>query len=185
MNRRLPESGNASTDGTPMRLADLIKDIPLMVSTSIPLDINITGLTADSRLVAPGMLFVALSGTKADGMAFAGEAAARGATAILAEDNAKADALSVPVLRSREPRQALAHLAARFYAAQPETVAAVTGTNGKTSVAAFLRQIWTTAGFEAASLGTVGIVTNNGETALAHTTPDPVTLHKYLAALAA
>ena len=131
------------------------------------------------------MLFVALSGTKADGMAFAGEAVARGAAAILAEDNAKADALSVPVLRSSEPRQALAHLAARFYAAQPETVAAVTGTNGKTSVAAFLRQIWTAIGFEAASLGTVGIVTNKGETVLAHTTPDPVTLHKYLAALAA
>ena len=84
-------------------------------------------------------------------------------------------------MRSREPRQALAHLAARFYAAQPETVAAVTGTNGKTSVAAFLRQIWTATGFEAASLGTVGIVTNKGETVLAHTTPDPVTLHKYLA----
>ena len=131
------------------------------------------------------MVFVALSGTKADGMAFAGEAIARGAAAILAEDTAMADALSVPVLRSREPRQALAHLAARFYAAQPEIVAAVTGTNGKTSVAAFLRQIWTAAGFEAASLGTVGIVTSKGETVLAHTTPDPVTLHKHLAALAA
>ena len=131
------------------------------------------------------MLFVALSGTKADGMAFAGEAVARGAAAILAEDNAKAGALSTPVLRSSEPRQALAYLAARFFGAQPETVAAVTGTNGKTSVAAFLRQIWAATGFESASLGTVGIVTSKGETALAHTTPDPVTLHKYLAALAA
>ena len=80
----------------------------------------------------------------------------------------------MPVLAFGEPRQALAHLAARFYAAQPETVAAVTGTNGKTSVAAFLRQIWTATGFEAASLGTVGIVTTKGETVLAHTTPDPV-----------
>ena len=131
------------------------------------------------------MLFVALSGTKADGMAFAGEAVARGAVAVLAGDNTKADALGVPVLQSAEPRQALAYLAARFYATQPETVAAVTGTNGKTSVAAFLRQIWTATGFEAASLGTVGIVTNKGEAVLAHTTPDPVTLHKYLAALAA
>ncbi len=129
------------------------------------------------------MLFVALSGTKADGMAFAGEAVARGAGAVLAADNAKADALSAPVLRSAEPRQALAYLAARFYAKQPKTVAAVTGTNGKTSVAAFLRQIWAAIGFDAASLGTVGIVTRKGETALAHTTPDPVTLHKYLAAL--
>ncbi|MGA9268432.1 MAG: UDP-N-acetylmuramoyl-L-alanyl-D-glutamate--2,6-diaminopimelate ligase [Rhodomicrobium sp.] len=168
-----------------MKLADLIKDIPLTVSTSIPLDINITGLTADSRLVAPGMLFVALSGTKAEGMAFVGEALARGAVAVLAGESAKADALSVPVLHSAEGRRALAYLAARFYAAQPEIVAAVTGTNGKTSVAAFLRQIWTASGFEAASLGTVGIVTSERETALAHTTPDPVTLHKYLAALAA
>ena len=129
------------------------------------------------------MLFVALSGTKADGMAFAGEAVARGAGAVLAADNAKADPLSAPVLRSAEPRQALAYLAARFYAKQPKTVAAVTGTNGKTSVAAFLRQIWAAIGFDSASLGTIGIVTRKGETVLAHTTPDPVTLHKYLAAL--
>ncbi len=131
------------------------------------------------------MLFVALSGTKADGMAFAGEAVARGAVAVLAADDAKPNPLNLPVLRSAEPRQALARLAARFYNAQPETVAAVTGTNGKTSVAAFLRQIWAAIGFEAASLGTVGIVTRTGEKALAHTTPDPVTLHKHLAALAA
>ena len=131
------------------------------------------------------MMFVALSGTKADGMAFVGEALARGAVAVLAGDTIKASALSVPLLHAAEPRQALAHLAARFYGAQPETVAAVTGTNGKTSVAAFLRQIWTANGFEAASLGTVGIVTSKRETVLAHTTPDPVTLHKYLAALAA
>ncbi len=131
------------------------------------------------------MLFVALSGTKADGMAFAGEAVARGAVAVLAADDAKPDPLNLPVLRSAEPRQSLARLAARFYGAQPETVAAVTGTNGKTSVAAFLRQIWAAIGFEAASLGTVGIVTRTGEKALAHTTPDPVTLHKHLAALSA
>ena len=131
------------------------------------------------------MLFVALSGTKADGMAFAGEAVARGAVAVLAADNAKPDPLNLPLLRSAEPRRSLARLAARFYSAQPETVAAVTGTNGKTSVAAFLRQIWAAIGFEAASLGTVGIVTRTGEKALAHTTPDPVTLHKHLAALAA
>ncbi len=131
------------------------------------------------------MLFVALSGTKTDGMAFAGEAAKRGAAAILAGHNASAGALTIPVLRSAEPRQALAYLAARFYAPQPDIIAAVTGTNGKTSVASFLRQIWAAIGFEAASLGTIGIVTKRGETALAHTTPDPVSLHKHLAELAA
>ncbi len=79
----------------------------------------------------------------------------------------------------------MALLAARFYGAQPKTVAAVTGTNGKTSVASFLRQIWAATGFEAASLGTIGIATSRGETPLAHTTPDPVSLHRHLARLAA
>lgn len=130
------------------------------------------------------MLFAALPGTKADGMAFAEEAARRGAAAVLAGADADARALPLPVLRTGEPRRAFALLAARFYGAQPETVAAVTGTNGKTSVAAFLRQIWASLGREAASLGTVGIVTSKGETPLAHTTPDPVSLHKHLAKLA-
>ena len=131
------------------------------------------------------MLFAALPGTKADGLAFAESAVQRGAVAILAAADANAGALSVPILRATEPRQALALLAARFCGAQPGTVAAVTGTNGKTSVAAFLRQIWAATGFEAASLGTVGIVTSKGETPLKHTTPDPVSLHKHLARLAA
>ncbi len=126
-----------------------------------------------------------MPGTKVDGMAYAASAVERGAVAILAGAGADAGNLSVPVLRASEPRQALARLAARFYGAQPQTVAAITGTNGKTSVAAFLRQIWAASGFEAASLGTVGISTSKGETPLAHTTPDPVTLHKHLAALAA
>ncbi len=131
------------------------------------------------------MLFAALAGTKADGIAFAKDAAQRGAAAILAGAEADTGSLSLPVLRALEPRRALALFAARFYGAQPKTVAAVTGTNGKTSVASFLRQIWTATGFEAASLGTIGIATSRGETPLAHTTPDPVSLHKHLARLAA
>jgi UDP-N-acetylmuramoyl-L-alanyl-D-glutamate--2,6-diaminopimelate ligase len=131
------------------------------------------------------MLFAALPGTKADGMAFAESAVQRGAVAILAGADANAGSLSIPILRAKEPRQALALLAARFFGAQPETVAAVTGTNGKTSVTAFLRQIWAATGLEAASLGTVGIVTSKGETPLKHTTPDPVSLHRHLARLAA
>src|SRR5262249_2449931 len=93
--------------------------------------------------------------------------------------------LSVPLLRALEPRRALALLAARFYAAQPKTIAAVTGTNGKTSVASFLRQIWAANGFDAASLGTIGIVTEKGARPLTHPTPDPVLLPKHLARLAA
>ncbi len=131
------------------------------------------------------MLFAALSGAVADGMAYARDAVANGAAAILVGPNAKTDELPVPILRGDEPRRALALLAARFYGAQPKYIAAVTGTNGKTSVASFLRQIWNTIGFEAASLGTIGIVTSKGERPISHTTPDPISLHKYLAELAA
>ncbi len=130
------------------------------------------------------MLFAALPGTKADGLAFANDAVRRGAAAILLSSKANADAIPLPVLRAAEPRRALALLAARFYGAQPKTVAAITGTNGKTSVAAFLRQIWAASGLEAASLGTVGIVTGKREIPLVHTTPDPVSLHEHLAVLA-
>jgi UDP-N-acetylmuramoyl-L-alanyl-D-glutamate--2,6-diaminopimelate ligase len=131
------------------------------------------------------MLFAAFPGTKADGMAFAEDAARRGAVAILAGPGTQDGIFPVPVFRVTEPRRAFALLAARFYNAQPATIAAVTGTNGKTSAVSFLRQIWTVLGYGSASLGTVGIVTEKGTTPIAHTTPDPVTLHKHLAALAA
>jgi UDP-N-acetylmuramoyl-L-alanyl-D-glutamate--2,6-diaminopimelate ligase len=168
-----------------MKLADLTKDIPLTVSPGPLPEIEIAGVTADSREAAPGVLFVALAGAKTDGMAFAADAVARGAVAILAGEGANAEGLAAPILRSADPRQSLALIAARFFPAQPDIVAAVTGTNGKTSVASFLRQVWAAQGFDSASLGTIGIATRRGETALAHTTPDPVTLHKRLAALAA
>jgi UDP-N-acetylmuramoyl-L-alanyl-D-glutamate--2,6-diaminopimelate ligase len=167
-----------------MKLADLLKDIPLTASGSPSPALEITGLTEDSRRVGPGMLFAALAGTKADGMAFASDAQHRGAAIILASEGTGAEGLSIPILRASEPRRTFAMVASRFYGSQPETVAAVTGTNGKTSVASFLRQIWTGLGFQSASLGTIGIVTSKGETPLAHTTPDPVSLHKSLAALA-
>jgi UDP-N-acetylmuramoyl-L-alanyl-D-glutamate--2,6-diaminopimelate ligase len=168
-----------------MKLADLIKDIPLTASGNLPQALDIPGLTEDSRKVEPGMLFAALPGTKTDGMAFVSEALRRGAAAVLTGPGTDASALTVPLLQAIEPRRALALLAARFYAAQPRIIAAVTGTNGKTSVASFLRQIWAANGIDAASLGTIGIVTGRGETSLAHTTPDPVSLHKHLAQLAA
>jgi len=118
-------------------------------------------------------------------MKFACEAVSRGAAAILAGPSSEPDGVAVPILRAPQPRQAFARIAARFYGAQPKTVAAITGTNGKTSVASFLRQIWAALGYEAASLGTIGIVTSKSEIPLIHTTPDSATLHKHLAALAA
>jgi UDP-N-acetylmuramoyl-L-alanyl-D-glutamate--2,6-diaminopimelate ligase len=147
--------------------------------------VQVTGLTADSRAVKPGFVFAALRGSKADGTKFVADAVAKGAVAVIAADDA---ALTVPphvtIFRAAEPRQALALMAARFYGAQPRVAVAVTGTNGKTSVAEFTRQIFAACGRAAASLGTIGLVKPDGGVYGSLTTPDPVTLHKTLAALA-
>jgi UDP-N-acetylmuramoyl-L-alanyl-D-glutamate--2,6-diaminopimelate ligase len=145
--------------------------------------IVVEGVTADSRAVQPGFVFAALPGVKVDGARFLHDAKAKGAVAALvANDVPQVEGLRL--LRSTNPRRALALAAARFYGAQPDTIVAVTGTNGKTSVSVFVRQIWAEMGFRAASLGTIGIVGPNGTVSLAHTTPDPVHMHAALAQLA-
>lgn len=149
-------------------------------------DPQVAGITADSRQVGPGYVFVALAGAKADGTRFIADAVAKGALAVLVASDAEVGAdVSVPVLRSAEPRRELALMAARFFGVQPETAVAVTGTSGKTSVADFTRQIFATLGHNAAFVGTIGIVKSDGSTYGSLTTPDPVTLHKTLAGLAA
>lgn len=145
--------------------------------------LDVRGLTADSRVVQPGFLFAALAGTRTDGARFAADAVARGAVAVLADDAAQLD-VSVPVLRSVDPRRALALIAARLYPRQPEHLVAVTGTSGKTSVADFTRQIFAAAGLRAASVGTLGVVTDAGTDYGTHTTPDPVSFHATLDRLA-
>jgi UDP-N-acetylmuramoyl-L-alanyl-D-glutamate--2,6-diaminopimelate ligase len=152
-------------------------------------DPDIAGLTADSRAVRPGFLFAALPGARFDGRRFAAEAASRGAAAILTDDEPALDLppearSRIAIVTDNNPRRRLALLAARFYGRQPRTIAAVTGTNGKTSVVHFTREIWTAAGRAAASLGTLGLVTPSGRRAGALTTPDPAALHRELAALA-
>ena len=142
--------------------------------------IEITGLTADSREVEQGYLFAALAGTEADGARFVPQAVARGARAILAAHDAAVPEVEIPVLRDDNPRRLFALAAARYFGSQPETAVAVTGTNGKTSVAAFVRQIWSRLGMRAASLGTIGVVHPDGSWPLQHTTPDPVALHRIL-----
>ncbi len=148
-------------------------------------DIEISGLTADSRQVVSGYLFAAIPGTLADGAKFAEAAAAAGASVILASADATLPPLNVPVLRSTNVRRDLALLAARFYGPQPKHIIAITGTSGKTSVADFTRQIFTTLGRQAASLGTIGLVKPDGGVYGSLTTPDPVSLAKTLAELAA
>ena len=152
-------------------------------------DPDIRGLTADSRAIEAGFLFAALPGAKVHGKVFIGDAVKRGAAALLIDDVQDLPALhreypGVPVMVDRNPRLRLARMAARFYAPQPKTIAAVTGTNGKTSVAAFTRQIWQLAGRRAASVGTLGVVGPGFEQPGALTTPDPVPLHRELHDLA-
>ncbi|MGR3435991.1 MAG: UDP-N-acetylmuramoyl-L-alanyl-D-glutamate--2,6-diaminopimelate ligase [Shimia sp.] len=147
---------------------------------------RVTGLSVDSRAVRPGELFAALPGTNAHGARFAAAALERGAAAILtdAAGAAMIGGAGVPVVVAEDPRGALAGAAALWHGAQPATMAAVTGTNGKTSVAAFTRQIWTALGLSAVNLGTTGV--EGAWTApLAHTTPEPITLHRALAGAAA
>jgi UDP-N-acetylmuramoyl-L-alanyl-D-glutamate--2,6-diaminopimelate ligase len=147
-------------------------------------DVDIRGLTADSRAVEPGFLFAAILGEANDGGRFIPEALARGAAALLAGPDVAIDNAELPVLRDQNVRRGLALMAARFHPRQPDTVVAVTGTNGKTSVVAFVRQIWEIMGLSAASLGTVGLVAPGVSEPVAHTTPDPVALHAVLAKLA-
>ena len=165
-----------------MKLADLLpRDAAFDPSRGAA---EIVGVTADSRAVKPGFLFVAIPGTKADGLSFVPQAVAAGAVAIMAEAAPEHVAPGVSVVIVGNVRRALALAAARFYSRQPGTIAAVTGTSGKTSVAAFTRQIWAALGHAAASIGTVGVVSPRGETYGSLTTPDPVALHRTLHELA-
>ncbi len=146
--------------------------------------LDVTGITADSRKVTPGSLFVAVPGTKADGLAYVPQALAAGAAVIMAERAPESLPDGVAFVRAENARRALALAAARFYPRQPGTIAAVTGTSGKTSVAAFSRQIWAALGCKAASIGTIGLVTPTETTYGALTTPDPVALAQLLDRLA-
>ncbi len=143
---------------------------------------EIGGLCVDSRKAKLGDVFFALAGTKSDGLAFAAEAAARGASVIVGE---RAPDFAATFVRAADARAALALAATRFYPRQPERIVAITGTSGKTSVAAFVRQIWATLGYEAASLGTLGVVSRLLSLYGSLTTPDPIALHETLDRLAA
>jgi UDP-N-acetylmuramoyl-L-alanyl-D-glutamate--2,6-diaminopimelate ligase len=165
-----------------MKLRDLLENDAAFDARFAPREI--AGMTADSRKVKPGFLFVAVPGTKADGLAFVPQALGAGAVAILAERAPDALPADIAFARTANVRRALALVAARFYPRQPTTIAAVTGTSGKTSVAAFTRQIWSLLGSEAASIGTIGLVTPREEIYGSLTTPDPIALARTLDRLA-
>lgn len=149
-------------------------------------DPMIKGVTLDSRAVCNGFLFAALPGSVVHGAKFIATALDQGASAILTDaEGAKMAAAELAdghaaLVVTEDPRQALAYAAALWFGAQPQTAVAITGTNGKTSVATFVRQIWEELGHAAVNLGTTG-VEGAWSYPLAHTTPDPITLHKALA----
>jgi UDP-N-acetylmuramoyl-L-alanyl-D-glutamate--2,6-diaminopimelate ligase len=147
--------------------------------------LELNGISADSRTVKPGDLFVAMTGAKDDGLRFVADALAAGASAIMAERVPQTPLpTGVAFVKVHDARRSLALAAAKFFSDQPQIIAAVTGTSGKTSVAAFTRQIWVALGFEAASIGTIGLVSGKREVYGSLTTPDPVALHRELQELA-
>lgn len=146
-----------------LHLSDLLR-------RDVASDPVITGVTADSRKVAPGALFVALPGSAADGRAFIPQALAQGAAAVLAPSDTPDNAAPV-LVTSGDVRRAYAIAARSFYGAQPKTCVAITGTNGKTSVATFCREIWAGIGHKSASMGTLGVIGQKGDKTYALTGP--------------
>jgi len=171
-----------------MRLGDLL-DASLLASPIDPAAaaLEVASITADSRAAGPGAVFFAMPGAKADGLSFAAAAARAGAAAIVADrrpDSHPGSPVLVVDPARGGTRAALSQAAARFYPRQPETIVAVTGTSGKTSVSVFARQLWAAQGVPAASLGTIGCVTHKGARYGSLTTPDPVELHRTLQEIA-
>ncbi|HET9336000.1 MAG TPA: UDP-N-acetylmuramoyl-L-alanyl-D-glutamate--2,6-diaminopimelate ligase [Sphingomicrobium sp.] len=144
-------------------------------------DSDVTGFALDHRKVAPGNIFGAFRGTRFNGEDFIGEALSRGAVAVVALP--EANVASVPHLKAEEPRRLFAELAARFFAPYPETIVAVTGTNGKTSTVELTRQLWRMAGHRSASIGTLGVTTADDQVKTGLTTPDIVTFLSNIAGL--
>ena len=145
-------------------------------------DSEVTGFALDHRKVASGSVFGAFKGAVFNGEDFVPEAVERGAVAVVARPEA-AVVKKVPHLADPEPRRLFAELAGKFYAPYPETVVAVTGTNGKTSTVEMTRQIWRMSGHRSASIGTLGVTTSDDQVKTGLTTPDIVTFLSNMAGL--
>jgi len=155
-----------------VRLSDL---------ADVDCDSEVTGFAIDHRKVARGSVFGAFKGAAFDGEDFIGDAVDRGAVAVVARPEAQVE--QVPHLADPHPRRLFAGLAAKFYAPYPDTVVAVTGTNGKTSTVEMTRQIWRMCGHRSASIGTLGVTTSDDQVKTGLTTPDIVTFLSNMAGL--
>ena len=164
-----------------MRLADLLSAASLPLAAPLApteADVEVSGLTLDSRQAVPGSLFAALPGTHADGRDFIPQALAQGAVAVLAGPGTRLpDSSTVPLIACCDPKHWLAILAGVFHSPQPRTVTCVTGTSGKTSVAHFARTLWEVIGMPAASLGTLGVFHSVESLPTSLTTPDSIAIH--------
>ncbi|MBT2188014.1 UDP-N-acetylmuramoyl-L-alanyl-D-glutamate--2,6-diaminopimelate ligase [Sphingobium nicotianae] len=160
-----------------MRLSDLISSLPAGAE-----DAAVSGFAIDNRKVAPGTIFGAFQGARVNGEDFIPAAIAAGAIAVVARHEAKVDgALHI---KADEPRRLFASLASQYYAPFPQTVVAVTGTNGKTSTVELTRQLWRMMGHSSASIGTLGVTTSVDQVSTGLTTPDIVTFLSNMAGLA-
>lgn len=163
-----------------MKLGDLLGDEIIQEWPNL----EILSLSVDSRSMRSGCLFFALSGNKENGSSYISEAQRKGAVAVVTEENVNQQDFSIPIIIVKNARLCLARAAARFYTKIPKTLVAVTGTSGKTSVVTFLRQIWHYAGLKAASIGTIGIESEQGISSTGLTTPDTIKLYESLSDLA-
>ncbi|WP_420384010.1 UDP-N-acetylmuramoyl-L-alanyl-D-glutamate--2,6-diaminopimelate ligase [Novosphingobium sp.] len=162
-----------------MKLAGLISAAGL---ASVAPDANVTGFAIDHRKVAPGTVFGAFAGTRVNGEDYIPAAIAAGAVAIVARPEAIVD--GAVHIASDEPRRTFARIAAQFFTPVPETIVAVTGTNGKTSTVEMTRQLWRMAGHRSASIGTLGVTTADESVSTGLTTPDIVTFLANVSGLA-
>ncbi|MCW9046421.1 MAG: Mur ligase family protein, partial [Alphaproteobacteria bacterium] len=170
-----------------MRLEKLMQGMETTpLATETVRQMEIVGLTCDSRQVRPGYLFAALPGSAVDGRDYIPQALKNGAKAVLAPPGATLGSAleqaypDVPVIQDANPRRLFAQFAAHFFDGQPSHVSAITGTNGKTSVATFLRQIWTSLHKSAGSMGTLGVEAPGMKLAGTLTTPDSAALHEIM-----
>ena len=163
-----------------MTLAEIARDAGMAVAVGG--DATVTGFAIDNRKVAPGCVFGAFQGAAVNGEDFIPAAIKAGAIAVVARPEAKVEGAAH--IADASPRRAFARLAARYFTPVPETVVAVTGTNGKTSCVEMTRQLWRMAGHRAASIGTLGVTTSDESVSTGLTTPDIVTFLANMTGLA-
>ncbi|GAB5389391.1 MAG: UDP-N-acetylmuramoyl-L-alanyl-D-glutamate--2,6-diaminopimelate ligase [Alphaproteobacteria bacterium] len=170
---------------SPRPLGDLTADVPGLMVDADALSQQVTGITEDSRQVGPGSIFVAMKGSVVDGRSFIPQAAEAGAKLVLAEHGTQVPD-GVTLLAADNPRAVFARLAAGWHGPQPKHIAAVTGTNGKTSTAQFTHQFWSLLDRKAAAMGNLGITNPDGSVTPTGVlnTPMPMQLHSQLAGFA-